>query len=142
MGDSMENTDPQLEHASILSLPPARFRWSGWDLIVGSFGVLLWLVVGWLVAISIPRGARLFAEFHMAVPLFTQIVTRFGQMAVPTIAVLTLLMCLKVRKRWAWFWLLMVLPAFIICGVFVSLYFPITRLLGALGGNAGWWEHF
>jgi hypothetical protein len=137
----MGSADPISDHAA--PLPPAKSGISGWDLIVGSLAVLLWLTVGWMVAISIPRGARLFAEFHMIVPLYTQMLIRFGQWAIPVLALVTLLMCLKVRKRWAWLWLLIVLPAFLICAVFLGLYFPITSLLNGLGGsNDGWWDYF
>jgi type II secretory pathway component PulF len=139
MSDPMENAEPK---PGPMNLRPPHPGVSGWDLIVGSIGVLLWLGVAWLVAISIPRGERLFADWKMAIPLFTQMVIRFGQWAVPVLASVSLLMCLKVRKRWAWLWFLMVLPAFIICAVFVSLYIPITQLLGALGPNAGWWDCF
>lgn len=134
----MEKAGPKLEQPARQS--PAHAGVSGWNLIVGSFGVVLWLAVAWQVLISIPRGARLFAEFHVAVPLFTQMVVRFGQFAVPLLAVVTLVMCLKVRRYWAWLWFLIVLPGFLICAVFMSLYIPTATLLRALGGDPAWWE--
>ncbi len=114
-----------------------------WHVIRASLGVILWLAVALLTFISIPRGARLFAEFHMAIPLASELLLRFGQWAIPVLALVTFLVCWKVRRQWAWLWFLIVLPIFLGVAVFVSIYVPLTRLLGGLFGTASdWWSYF
>ncbi len=50
----MESPEPKPDHAALG--PPARhIRVSSWDFFAGLLGVLLWLGVAWMVAISIPR---------------------------------------------------------------------------------------
>lgn len=134
----MNFANAHLEHAASSRQPNAIIA----RVAIGALALALWLAVAWLTIISIPRGERLFGEFHMQVPMLTELVVRFGRFAVPAIAILTLVMCLKVRKRWAWLWFLLVLPALLACAVFVSLYFPITRLVACLGWTKGWWEFF
>ena len=124
--------------------PPAQPRGSiALTVLQVAVAIVCWFVAAWLTFISIPRGARLFAEFHMAIPMITELVVRFGQIAVPILAITSFLVCLKVRRRWAWLWFILVLPTFIATAVFVSLYLPITKLLVAMWGSTdGWWTYF
>jgi hypothetical protein len=120
--------------------PPTQSGAVAWKVILAVVAVTLWLGVAWQVVIHIPRAERIFAEFHMRVPVATELVIRFGQWAIPVLAVTSLLVCLIVRQRWAWLWLLIVLPAFTNGAVFLSLYVPYSRLIEGLGGAAHWWD--
>ncbi|HZZ77737.1 MAG TPA: hypothetical protein VFE62_04405 [Gemmataceae bacterium] len=111
-------------------------------MILGAIGFVVWGAVAYLTFVSVPRGARLFAEFHMAVPLFTELVVRFAIIAVPALFVVTGVLCTWVQRRWAWFWFALVLPMFLGTCIFVSLYLPTVRLLqGLTGTTSGWWNH-
>jgi hypothetical protein len=134
----MHNADQPLDQPG----PPAT-SWHTLALGVALcvFGLLLWLGVAWLVLVSIPGAARLFADFHMAIPFSADLLIRF-RWAIPVLAVVSLAVCIYSRRPWAWLWLLIVLPAFISTAVIVILYVPITALMNGLqGNNAGWWGH-
>jgi hypothetical protein len=130
----MQTYSPPLEQVSASRVPMA---------LLAAIGVVLWGAVGYLTYVSVPRGDRLFTEFHMAIPFATHLIIRFSFFAVPLLAIMTLMLCVFVRQRLAWLWLAVGLPILLGTSIFISLYLPITKLLQALfGTTAGWWEHF
>jgi cytochrome bd-type quinol oxidase subunit 2 len=106
-------------------------------MVAGLLSMLLWLTVVGQLVFLVPRMERLFGEFKM--PLLTEWVIHDSRWAVPAVTIATLLVCIALgkRSRWAWPFLLILLPLIINVLVGVSLYFPYMELVEGHGLSGG-----
>jgi hypothetical protein len=85
-------------------------------------GLLAWLGVWLQMTYFIPRTENLMLAFHMRLPLLTAAILKHYWWVLPAVAIVALLFCLGIRKRWAWSFSLMVLPLLLNVLLLVSLY--------------------
>jgi heme/copper-type cytochrome/quinol oxidase subunit 2 len=128
----MHSADLPMDHAS---QPPAAPRNLLLMVIWGALSLILWLGVAGQMVFIVPRFEKLFADFKMKTPLMTQWVIVDFWWVVPAFAVAVLLACLATRSRWAWLFLLILLPVIVNALIGVSLCFPYMDLLEGLGGK-------
>ena len=105
--------------------------------VAGLLSMLLWLTVVGQLVFFVPRVEQLFVEFRMKMPWLTQHVIHDCRWAVPAVTIATFVACIALgkRSRWAWPFLLILLPFLINVLVGVSLYFPYMALLDGLSGG-------
>ena len=112
--------------------------------IAVGFGVLLWLVVAFQALFIVPRFEKLFLDFKMKLPFFTELVigfsrfSRHGWLLLPLCLIAAALVCIALtwQSRWAGIVLIVALPLLINLLIIASLYFPYAALVEGLGGNA------
>jgi hypothetical protein len=128
------DADLPLDHSPKPAAPP---RDPLLIVVAGLLSLLLWSAVVAQYVWIVLWVERLFVEFKMKLPWLTQHVVHEGKWAVPAITIATLLVCIALgkRSRWAWPFLLILLPLMINVFLGVSLYFPFLEIHGLSGGG-------
>src|SRR5262245_15618150 len=92
--------------------PAAPASWPGFTFACFTIGpsLLGWAVAGFQIIFLMPRFAKIFADFHLKVPVATQQLIDHGWWLVPVLMLLTFLLCAVFRTRWMWIALLIGVP--------------------------------
>ena len=95
----------------------------------------LWLSIGWLLVVSLPRAEQLLFNFQMKVPYLSDFVRDWGRVAFPAVLLYACILGVMSQRRWAVYLSFIVLPAILSILIFVSIYMPTRALNEGLGGN-------
>jgi hypothetical protein len=117
-------------------LPPPRGPGMVFLVIVGALAIVLWFALAYEIVLVLPRFEKLFAEFHMRLPWFTERVIYDAWWFAPLCLLVVLFTCMGKRTRWLGLLLLIALPIVLGLLILTALYVPYTELVEALGGNA------
>ena len=99
----------------------------------GVLSLLLWLAVVGQLVFFVP----IIEGFKMKLPWQTELVVNESLWAVPAITIAAFVACVVLgkRSRWAWPFLLILLPLILNVLVCVSFYLPLMELHGLSGGG-------
>ena len=108
-------------------------RLSGGTLILfvasALFASFAWLGIWFQMMFFVPRVAATFNEFKMKMPYLTELLMDQLWWIFPAALVVAILIGFAVRKRWAWAFLMIVLPLWLNIIVLVCLFLPTMQLL-------------
>jgi hypothetical protein len=125
---------------SLTSTPMAPPRRRRAAIILFALASLLWLIVAFEMFFHVPRLAKLFGEFHMALPRASELVVRHYWWFVPVYTVLTALTCIGLAfirrpSRFGWIFLLIILPLLLNTITLAVLWIPFAKLVEGLRGR-------
>jgi type II secretory pathway component PulF len=96
---------------------------------------ILWGAVVVVVMFVLPRFEKLFADFAMKLPFFTELVIRHSWWMVTTCFFIAGVICFTTRSPWVRRICLLVVPLLLNLLIGLSLYYPYTALVAGLGGR-------
>ena len=100
-----------------------------------SLAATFWLAIFGQLIFLAPMTQKLLGEFKMRTPWMTERVIFDFMWVVPVIGVVALVICIAVRKKWAWGFTLLVLPLLISLFITMSLFLPTLELLRGIAGQ-------